>query len=493
MNRNYSFRNSTEALPMLLHFIMNDGDEVGSRAGRTREFTHLGITLKQPYERELLIPSRKPNLAAQIAETMWVLAGRNDIEWLSHYLPRAKDFSDDGETWRSGYGPRLRKYGGSVDQLAYVVNTLQEHAQSRQAVISLWDPFVDTLPGKDIACNDWIVFSNRLGKLDLQVGIRSNDAIWGWSGINAFEWSVLQEIVAAMCGVGIGSLHFSVGSWHVYEPHWERAQRIADEVSSLPVAFPLSPSFNPLERTVGYLDGLIAEWFNAEEAVRTGHVLAETYVDQFPEPMMRSWLRVIQWYWSQDIKFLEPIANTRLAQATNFSIAPQPQTEWEPNEGVSFVEFTANLHAEKNAAYGDSWKRRGEMLGILANIARKIDRLEVGGKTTDETLSDTAIDLLVYLCKYRWWMAYERQLAAPYNIRGIDLDEAGRVEALLQELEAECEGHVLSDAATGIKWLTEDFERLEEHAADKAANRTLLIVDKMLPTAFLLARQLWTK
>ena len=36
------------------------------------------------------------------------------------------------------------------------------------------------------------------------------------------------------------------------------------------------------------------------------------------------------------------------------------------------------LHRAKDAAYRDAWKRRGEVISILANIARKADRLEYG-------------------------------------------------------------------------------------------------------------------
>ena len=75
---------------------------------------------------------------------------------------------------------------------------------------------------------------------------------------------------------------------------------------------------------------------------------------------------------------------------------------YSPN-GQGFVEFVAQLHREKHAAYGDSWKKRGEMLGIMANIARKMDRLGVAGG--GDTAADTAIDLLVYLIKYRLWIA----------------------------------------------------------------------------------------
>jgi hypothetical protein len=67
------------------------------------------------------------------------------------------------------------------------------------------------------------------------------------------------------------------------------------------------------------------------------------------------------------------------------------------------------LHREKDAAYRDAWKKRGEVLSILANIARKVDRLEYvldGAQTTrDESLLDTAVDLFVYTLKYQTYLA----------------------------------------------------------------------------------------
>jgi len=387
VNRNYIFSNVNEALPVLMGDLL-EADEVGSRAGRTHEMTHVGITLTQPWQREIVLPDRKASVAAQIVETMWVLSGRNDVEGLLPYLPRAADYSDDGKTWRSGYGPRLRDFYG-VDQLAYVVDTLRASPGSRQAVAAIWDPQVDTRPGKDIACNGWLSFSSRLGKLDFHIAIRSNDAMWGWSGINAFEWSALQEVIAGLLALQVGSLHFSVTSFHLYDIHWAKARRIAEQGGSF--LYDDSPRFNRLAcTTVAGFDDLASQWFELEEQIRLGRPVD---VEAFPEPMLRSWLRVLQWYWSGDESFLAGLLHTRLAQACHVGVKPP-----------DFRSYVNALHAEKHAAYGDSWKRRGEP-GILANIARKIDRLESGVDTSDETQRDTAIDLLVYLCKYRCWLA----------------------------------------------------------------------------------------
>lgn len=70
--------------------------------------------------------------------------------------------------------------------------------------------------------------------------------------------------------------------------------------------------------------------------------------------------------------------------------------------------FIKSLHASKDAAYGFAWKKRGELISVLANIARKIDRLEVfvskGSTLAGESVLDTVVDLFVYLTKYRLFL-----------------------------------------------------------------------------------------
>ena len=70
-----------------------------------------------------------------------------------------------------------------------------------------------------------------------------------------------------------------------------------------------------------------------------------------------------------------------------------------------FREALARLHQAKDAAYRDAWKRRGEVISILANIARKVDGLDGGPVTPDEPRFDTAADLLVYCLKYQAYLA----------------------------------------------------------------------------------------
>lgn len=424
-----------DALPDLARHVLN-GEELGSRKGeRVLERLHQQITLAEPWDRYPRLGLRRASLPAQIAEAMWILAGRNDVEWLSYYLPRAVEFSDDGETWRGGYGPRLRRFAGigeDIDQIAHVVDVLREDPTSRRAVISIYDPAIDSEPGKDIPCNDFISFQSRLGELHAHVFVRSNDLMWGWSGINAFEWSVLQEVVAGILGIEVGTLTFSISSLHAYDRHWEKLRKIGEAYPEQ--VFPLGADFDAPRmtqddlrpRTVEHLDGEIAEWFKAEARIRAARSFDEAWAEANSAAcsgLFDAFLQVIaaaRFQRPDDLPSRVLRESLKASPRAPFAVDEEREeirtnsvlTPAGPEPGLSpiaaaptreaLADAISSLHDVKHAAYGDSWKRRGESLGILANIARKTDRL---GKTDDvETALDTAVDLLVYLVKYEAWL-----------------------------------------------------------------------------------------
>lgn len=149
------WRNATHAFIGNLGDLLAQGSRISVREHDTIELRNRQIELEYPLERCIVTPRRHNNIFATVAETIWVVAGRNDLGFLSHYLPRAPDFSDDGCTWRAGYGPRIRKWQG-VDQLAEVVRILRANSDSRRAVMSIFDPAQDFVESKDIPCNNWV-------------------------------------------------------------------------------------------------------------------------------------------------------------------------------------------------------------------------------------------------------------------------------------------------------------------------------------------------
>jgi hypothetical protein len=61
-------------------------------------------------------------------------------------------------------------------------------------------------------------------------------------------------------------------------------------------------------------------------------------------------------------------------------------------------------------------ERRGELISIMANLARKADRIESAmsgaNASQDETIIDTAVDLFVYTIKYMTFLADQDPLVA---------------------------------------------------------------------------------
>jgi len=229
----------------LLGELVENGQDVEVRGKKTKELLSCHISIANPLQLCYFVPFRKDNIFARIAETLWVLQGRNDIEWLSYYLPRAKDYSDDGNTWRAGYGKRLRRwqldsgdpiFGGSIldeyDQLSVAIKKLQINPYTRQAVMSIWRPDEDNKSSLDIPCNNWLHFILRDFGITrfafLLVAQRSADIFWGWSNINAFEWSILLQMMAFWTNSEVGKIDWLVTSMHMYEHHYETANKILE-------------------------------------------------------------------------------------------------------------------------------------------------------------------------------------------------------------------------------------------------------------------------
>lgn len=502
MTSTREFMNVSHALPMLLKDVLTNGAPEPSRNGGVRELLMNQFTLRRPWQRYITTPGRKASLPAQIAETMWLLAGRDDIAWLSHYLPRAAEFSDDGVRWRGAYGPRLRGWDvrlgdgstGQVDQLAHVVQLLKDDPTTRRAVISIYDPAVDTEPGKDIPCNNWIHFVARDGKLQAHVTIRSNDLMWGWSGINAFEWSALQEIVAGLVGLQQGALTFSISSLHLYEPHWQKGWDIIHAADRQFGVIPKrAPRFD-VEQTTGTLDGvdaLVQRWFRVEQIIREEpRGSAWEHIKAFPEPMLRSWLFALYaWHHADHRDTQAQMMKDAGLHGTDLDVAlknspqrkrqaPVQQAAPTPQQG-NFAQVVAKLHEDKDAVYGTSWKKRGEQISILPNIARKVDRLAVAGG--GDTAADTVIDLLVYLIKYRLWLT------------GDPTEGAAHVARVAHELQVlgDLPNESLAGVTTGT--LVQGLEARFDAVVDlvESGRDRWQAVGKMIPRAHALALRLW--
>src|SRR4051812_24359480 len=83
---------------------------VSPRGSPTLEYPEPVIThYARPLERVLFSPDRDANPFFHFFEALWMLAGRDDVEFLAALLPRMQEFSDDGVRLAGAYGYRWKK------------------------------------------------------------------------------------------------------------------------------------------------------------------------------------------------------------------------------------------------------------------------------------------------------------------------------------------------------------------------------------------------
>jgi len=268
--------------------------------------------ITNPLAREVTIPEREWCRTLPYAESLWIASGRNDMKYITHYLPRMKEFSDDGIYMRGGYGPRLRHYDAStkdyeisnhsilgqkgIDMFRYIVDCFHEDSNTRRAIISLGDNNKDCFgedgrlkSTKDIPCTRELHFIKQANanKLDLIVSMRSNDFIWGASAVNIFNYTFMQEYMSAILGMEVGNYYHIADNFHYYERH-------SGKVKSLSTIASPNESPNSLPKTFSSLmefDALLLILSKEEEKMRNDIQHYCSY--QFEDAFFHNWYEVL--------------------------------------------------------------------------------------------------------------------------------------------------------------------------------------------------------
>lgn len=235
-------RNVQEALPRGVRYLLRAGQREPSRDGPVLVAPEPVTTVyERPWERVLLDPVRDANPFFHLMESVWILAGRNDPQWLDRYVRNfSARFAEADGRQHGAYGYRWRWHfsryrDGSepIDQLTQVAEMIRTDPTTRRAVLTMWDPRVDlNLPSRDLPCNTHVYFRARRSDivagiphyvLDITVCCRSNDAVMGAYGANAVHMSIMGEVVAGLAGMRSGIYRQVSNNFHVYERDIEKA------------------------------------------------------------------------------------------------------------------------------------------------------------------------------------------------------------------------------------------------------------------------------
>lgn len=210
-----------------LHHLYHHGCEEPSRNGSVVvSRTPVMTVYNNPLNRVLVSERRDANPFFHLFESLWMLAGKNDLAFPQKFVSTFGQFSDDGATLHGAYGYRWRNYFG-YDQLPVIIAELKKDPKTRRAVLAMWDGgqmqggyesdlVMGAEGGKDVPCNTHAYFDTMGGKLNMTVCCRSNDIVLGCYGANAVHFSFLLEYMAIMTGIPMGVYRQFSNNYHAY-------------------------------------------------------------------------------------------------------------------------------------------------------------------------------------------------------------------------------------------------------------------------------------
>lgn len=185
-----------------------------------------------------LLTTKKLHLRSIIHELLWFLKGDTNIGYLQENGVRIWDeWADEngdlgpvyGYQWRSWPSPK----GGSVDQIANVLEQIRNNPQSRRLIVSAWNPAqVDEM--KLPPCHCLFQFYVANGRLSCQLYQRSADIFLGVP-FNIASYALLLSMVAHVTGLKPGEFIHTLGDAHLYSNHLEQAK---EQLTRTPLAAP---------------------------------------------------------------------------------------------------------------------------------------------------------------------------------------------------------------------------------------------------------------
>lgn len=204
----------------LVQHVLKYGKEAAPRGMKTREIEDAVIRIEDVKHTLPLGVGRGTVPGIGAVEACQLLAGGATPKLVIAVGPMFKNYAEDNGMFHGAYGARTQGQYGPV------IERLKKDPDSRQAVVTIWDPVLDLLPEKrDYPCTILHQFRIRDNKLNMSVYMRSND-VWLGAAYDFFQFTRVQIAMAAVLGVAPGSYAHHVGSLHIYEQHYDAAENL---------------------------------------------------------------------------------------------------------------------------------------------------------------------------------------------------------------------------------------------------------------------------
>ena len=222
----------------LLKDIRDNGASRGDRTGTgTRSVfgRQLRFDLRAGFP---LLTTKKVHFKSVVNELIWFLNGDTNTAWLrengvSIWDEWATEAGDLGPLYGAQWRQWPTRDGGSVDQLAYVLDCLRNRPESRRILFHGWN--VEYLPDETLSpqenvragrmalppCHLLYQFYVQDGRLSALLFIRSSDTFLGLP-FNIASVALLTHMLAQQADLGVADIVISLGDAHIYSNHSEQ-------------------------------------------------------------------------------------------------------------------------------------------------------------------------------------------------------------------------------------------------------------------------------
>ncbi len=173
-----------------------------------------------------LLTTKKLHLRSIIHELLWFLRGDTNIQYLhDNKVTIWDEWADENGDLGPVYGHQWRSWpdynGGTIDQIANVVDLIKHHPDSRRMIVSAWN-VAEVEKMALPPCHTLFQFYVADGRLSLQLYQRSADTFLGVP-FNIASYALLLQMMAQVTGLKAGDFVHTTGDTHLYLNHIEQA------------------------------------------------------------------------------------------------------------------------------------------------------------------------------------------------------------------------------------------------------------------------------
>jgi thymidylate synthase len=212
----------------LVQHVLRNGKEVSPRGQKTREIEDFVVQIEDVHNTLPLGINRGTVPGIGAVEACQLLSGLSLPELVIAVGPQFINYAEDNGVFHGAYGPRTN---GQYD---VIIDRLKNDPDSRQAVVTIWNPEYDLQEKKrDYPCTILHQFRVRDNKLNMTVFMRSND-VWLGAAYDFFQFTRVQIAMASVLGIEPGKYVHHVGSMHIYEQHYGAAEDLTYTTEPIP-------------------------------------------------------------------------------------------------------------------------------------------------------------------------------------------------------------------------------------------------------------------